>query len=299
MPEREPRPHLRVLVTNDDGIEAPALALLAARLRDHGHEVQVAAPYVEQTGCGASIGKMDDGVLVAMKEVSLANAPGVPAVAVDAPPALAVLAACEGVFGLPPDVVVSGTNAGYNTGPVVLHSGTLSAALTAAANGLPGIALSSARHGTHGFATAAELCARTLLTMVARIAPRSALNINVPDLPLDRLAGVRATMLGTRSLVSIGVAREDRALRLHRVPSSEEAEVDSDMEAVRSGYVSVTEVHGGVRDLAQTSRLTEALDALLWPGAPAAPANEGVAHVRTELSPQGRRRHGCRARSGP
>lgn len=144
-----------------------------------------------------------------------------------------------------------------------MHSGTLSAALTAAANGLPGIALSSSRQPSHGFTTAAELCARGLADMVARIAPQSALNINIPDLPLDQLAGVRATRFGVRSLVSIGVAREDSQLRLHRVRAEGDAEEDSDMEAVRRGYVSVTEVHGGVRDLAQTAQVTKALEALL------------------------------------
>lgn len=255
--------HLRVLLTNDDGIDAPALAMLAARLSAYGHDVQVAAPYDEQTGCGASVGRMDDGVVVAMKDVTLVGAPGVPAMAVDAPPSLAVLAACQGVFGQPPEVVVSGTNAGYNTGTVVMHSGTLSAALTAAAHGLPGIALSSSRRPAHGFATAAEFCARSLSQVVESIPARSALNINVPDLPLTELVGVRPTRFGARSLVTIGVARDGDALRLHRLRSDHEAEPDSDMEALRHGYVSVTEVHGGVRDLAQTSRVTQSLQACL------------------------------------
>lgn len=254
---------LRVLVTNDDGIDAPALAILAQRLSSRGFDVHVAAPYNEQTGCGASVGQMDDDVLVATKDVTLTDAPDVPAVAVDAPPALAVLAACQGAFGRRPDVVVSGTNAGYNSGPVVMHSGTLSAAMTAAANGLPGVALSSARHAAHGFNTAAELCARGLNLMVESMAPRSALNINVPDLPLEELAGVRASMFGTRSLVSIGVTREVDGLRLNRIGADGDAEDDSDLAAVRRGYVSVTVVHGGVRDMDLPRRLADALTALV------------------------------------
>lgn len=134
MPESR---RLRVLVINDDGIDAPALSLLATRLTASGHDVQVAAPYDEQTGCGASLGRMDDGVLVALKDVRLTAAPDVPAVAVDAPPALVVLAACQGVFGPPPEVVVSSVNDGFNTGTVVMHSGRTSPSSSSLASARP------------------------------------------------------------------------------------------------------------------------------------------------------------------
>lgn len=286
MPDSEAGRRLRVLVTNDDGIRAPALALLAQVLSAAGHEVQVAAPAVEQTGCGASVGQVD-GSLVSVQDVELAGAPGVPALAVAAPPALAVLAACQGQFGRPPDVVVSGTNVGYNTGSAVLHSGTLSAALTAAVNGIPGIALSTARDAGIGFATAAELCASGLGVMVRSLAARTVLNVNVPDLPLAELAGVRATRFAAHSLVSLGVAREADGLRLHRLWSSKPSEDDSDVEAVRQGYVSVTTAFAGVRGPEPEAALASALAVRLPQGAAQAPAETDEATVTGQLTTPG------------
>ena len=242
---------LRVLLTNDDGINAPALGRLARRLSHAGHQVQVVAPYDEHSGCGASIGRMRDGLRVSTKEVVLVDAPDVPALAVDAPPALGVLAGCSGMYGPSPQVVVSGINDGLNTGPTVLHSGTLGAALTAAANGVPGIALSTERGAADGFATAEDFCVSGLEALVAALGPGLAANINVPDLPTHELGGIRATSLAEHSLVSIGLSAEQNVLRLDRkwLETAEPDSSDSDVSTIRAGFISVTVVHGGVRDL--------------------------------------------------
>jgi 5'-nucleotidase len=239
---------LHVLITCDDGVHAPALDLLAARLDAAGHAVQVVAPAVEHSGCGASLGPMRDGLVIAAKQVSLPRT-GIVATAVDAPPALGVLAGCQGLFGSRPDVVVSGINSGFNTGPMVLHSGTLGAAMTAAAHGIPAIALSTERNAVHGFAAAAEFCARWLEPMTRLAAELSATNVNVPDLPFDEFAGVRATTLGRHSLVSIAITPDQDGLRLHRNRSAKPLAAETDVETVRDGYVSVTTVYAGVHDL--------------------------------------------------
>jgi 5'-nucleotidase len=249
-----------VLVTNDDGVDAPALAVLAAQLHDAGHDVQVAAPLVEHTGCGASLGPIREGLLIEAKATQLDGCSDVPAVAVDAPPALAVLAAFQGRFGPPPDVVVSGTNSGFNTGPAVLHSGTVGAALTAAAQGVAGVALSTERNARHGFVTAARFCALALPDLVYLAGERSALSINVPDLPFADLAGVRATGLGEASLVSIAVTHDGDGLRLHRVRGGNTGAAGGDVAAVRAGHVSVTRLLGGLKhlpvDVSALDRLT-------------------------------------------
>jgi 5'-nucleotidase len=239
---------LRVLVTNDDGVHAPALDVLAARLGVAGHAVQVVAPPEEHSGCGASIGRMQERLVIATKQVSLPRS-GIMATAVDAPPALAALAGCQGLFGPRPDVVVSGINSGFNTGPMVLHSGTLGAAMTAAAHGVPAIALSTERDAMHGFATAAEFCARWLESMTRSATELSATNVNVPDLPFDELAGARATTLGRHSLVSIAITPDEGGLRLRRSRSAKALAADTDVEAIRDGYVSITKIYAGVRDL--------------------------------------------------
>src|ERR1700745_4419857 len=107
---------MRILVTNDDGIDAPGLAALVGKLVAVGRDVAVAAPSSERSGSGTSLGGVYDGAPVAVTDHVLPAAPSVPAVGVYGPPGLAVLAACVGAFGAAPDAVISGVNAGPNTG---------------------------------------------------------------------------------------------------------------------------------------------------------------------------------------
>lgn len=261
----EPAGHarLRVLVTNDDGIGAPALPILARHLSAAGHDVQVAAPSVEYTGCGASIGRMGANELIPLTEASLPGAPGVAAVAVAGPPALAVLAACLGLIGRRPDVVVSGTNSGFNTGPAVLHSGTLGAALTAVANGVPAIALSSERDAVHGYVSAAEFGTRHLAALMAALPAEATFNINVPDVPYPDLLGVRLTRLAERSLVAVTVTTEAGGLRLKRLRDERPREGDTDVGAIAARLVSITTIFGGVRDMAPRSLADRGLEELV------------------------------------
>ena len=133
---------MRVLVTNDDGIEAPGLHALADAASAAGHDPVVVAPSGDHSGCGGSIGSLAKGARIMYEHVTLPT--GMGGVAVDGPPALCVIAACLGGFGRRPDAVVSGVNPGTNTGRAVLHSGTVSAALTALTFSRPGVAISLA-----------------------------------------------------------------------------------------------------------------------------------------------------------
>ena len=260
---------MRILISNDDGIRAPALPILASRLAREGHDVLVAAPLEAHSGCGASIGKVEDGQVFSVAEVSVPGAEGIPAFAIDGPPAFIVLAAVQGVLGKPPDVVITGPNAGVNLGPLTLHSGTLGAALTAASNGLPGIALSTQKRARYGYASAADFCALNLEKLLDFMADDCALNINVPDLPLKEVAGLRLTRFAPKSLYTIVLAEDpehpetsagkrhmfvkleyDREGASHRKWRSESAEPDdSDAGAIIDGYISVTVVHGGLRHI--------------------------------------------------
>lgn len=262
---------MRILITNDDGIGASALPILASRLAREGHAVQIAAPLEGYSGCGASIGKVAEGQIVSVARVTLPGAEGLPAFAVDGPPAFIVLAAVQGFFGERPDVVVSGPNSGLNLGPLVMHSGTLGAAITAASNGLPGIALSTEKRARYGFTTAAEFCARNLEALLDSMGTESALNINVPDLPLNQIPGVRQTRFAPRSLVAIVLAEDGHAPQasagtrsmcvsldydvdglMHRKWRTGSGEQDdSDAGAIIDGLISVTVVHGGLRHVSE------------------------------------------------
>ena len=133
---------MKVLVTNDDGIDAPGLHALARALVAAGHDVVVVAPARDMSGSGAAIGQVHLDQSIDARRVELPGLDGVPAYALDGAPGLCVLAARLGGFGDPPDVVMSGINPGCNTGRAVLHSGTVGAALTAANFGVRGLAVS-------------------------------------------------------------------------------------------------------------------------------------------------------------
>ncbi|HEX6419956.1 MAG TPA: 5'/3'-nucleotidase SurE [Acidimicrobiales bacterium] len=133
---------MKVLVTNDDGVESVGLHALVRALVGSGCDVVVAAPDRDMSGSGAAIGQIHMDEHIDAKPVDLPGLEGVPAYAVDGPPGLCVLAARLGGFGAVPDLVVSGINPGCNTGRAVLHSGTVGAALTAANFGCKGIAVS-------------------------------------------------------------------------------------------------------------------------------------------------------------
>ena len=133
---------VRILVTNDDGIDSPGLRELACVVHELGHDVVVAAPHQEASGtsCSPSSVQQDGRTVVERRELDGDGL--VPAYSVVASPAFISLIALRSVFGPPPDMVVSGINDGPNTGRAVIHSGTVGAALTAATYGARGLAVS-------------------------------------------------------------------------------------------------------------------------------------------------------------
>ena len=133
---------MRILVTNDDGVDSPGIHALAAALVADGHDVFVVAPTDDRSGAGASIGRMIDAGPPPVERHVWDELPDLPVHAIDAPPAMAVFATCLGAFGDLPDLIASGINPGANTGHLVLHSGTVGATLTGAGYGIPGIAVS-------------------------------------------------------------------------------------------------------------------------------------------------------------
>jgi 5'-nucleotidase len=178
---------MRVLVTNDDGIESPGLRVLAAAIASEGADVLVAAPAIDNSGMGAAIGPLHVTGQVRFSTVAIEGVPG-DAFAVEGPPALCVLAACLGGWGRRPDVVVSGINLGANTGRAVLHSGTVGAALTALNFGVPGLAVSQVHGDQVQWASAATLAAG-LLDRLAALRPPVVLNLNVPNASVDEIGG--------------------------------------------------------------------------------------------------------------
>jgi 5'-nucleotidase len=236
---------VRVLVTNDDGVNAPGLAVLARALRAAGHDLVVAAPLVDFSGSGAAIGPVHLTNGVTFEEVEIEGLEGVPVYGLDGPPALAVVAARLGGFGPPIDLVVSGVNPGNNTGRAVLHSGTVGATLTAANVGVSGVAVSVGWNERPQFATGAAV-AVAAVAWIRRAPARTVLNINTPDLPLDQVRGIRAATLATFGTVrTTFVGTGDGRLELEMQETTEvELAPDSDTALVRDGFVAVTSLVG-------------------------------------------------------
>ena len=176
----------RILLTNDDGIDSPGLRMLAWALSEAHDDVIVAAPAADMSGAGTGIGRYDPADPAGLRRVEI---DALEAYAVEGPPGLAVMAAALGAFGRRPDLVVSGPNAGINTGHSVLHSGTVGAALTAQTFGGSGLAVSLAPSEPWYWETAVEV-ARAATEWVLHQPRGTMLNVNVPARHIDELAGI-------------------------------------------------------------------------------------------------------------
>jgi 5'-nucleotidase len=240
-----PQPHpVRVLVTNDDGVSSPGIAALARALVDAGHDVVVAAPLDDRSGSGAGIGPMHLNEHIIVESAEITGLPRVPAFGVEGPPALAVMAARLGAFGEPPAIVASGVNPGCNTGRSVLHSGTVGAALTAANFGISGLAVSIDVGQAYHFETAGEL-AVALIEWLAGQPPRTVINLNVPNLPLADVRGVRPARLAPFGTVRAAIAEHRHGkLQLEMRATGVELSPDTDTALVQAGFAAVTAIAG-------------------------------------------------------
>ena len=237
---------MRIQVTNDDGIESEGLHVLAAALGETGHDVFVAAPNRDWSGSGASLGSISSDERIGVAEVEVPGCGGMPAWAVAGPPALTVLAARLGAFGDPPDLVVSGINAGLNTGRSILHSGTVGAALTGQNFGLSGLAVSVAASDVWHWQTAAD-CAVGVLDHLIGAPARTVLNLNVPAAPPGTLPGVRWARLAPFGAVRAATAGTgDGHLQLELRLSDHRPAPDTDQGVVEGGYAALTTLVGVV-----------------------------------------------------
>ncbi|WP_188037631.1 5'/3'-nucleotidase SurE, partial [Actinotalea sp. JY-7885] len=222
---------MRALVTNDDGIDSPGLAVLAQVAAAAGYEVVVAAPATEYSGASASLfGIERDGRVVVEPRRAPGLADDVESYAVAAAPALITfLAAYEG-FGPRPDLVLSGVNRGPNTGNAVIHSGTVGAATSAVTHGIRAMAVSIITAHPEHWATAGVVASHALGWLEAREPRAGVLNLNVPDLPAHRLRGIRVAPLADFGAVEARIDRPgaDGAVRVRYAELDPTADAGSD-----------------------------------------------------------------------
>lgn len=247
---------MRILVTNDDGIDSIGLHVLARALKPFG-EIVVAAPDREYSGASASVGPIP-----LTTEKHKAHIEGIDeAWAVSGPPGLIVLLATIGGFGPPFDLVVSGINPGANAGSPVYISGTVGAAVTARMRGITGVAVSVASKKSQlgqavreedidlGWESAAEIAARVVSSLVENPLPEpGVLNINVPNMEVSDMKGWIRTEIGSnfaRTLPKVTVKPiaghdDSHYVIMNLGESLPPPSIETDLGAVGRGYVAVT-----------------------------------------------------------
>jgi 5'-nucleotidase len=228
----------RVVVTNDDGIDSPGLRRLAATL-SIDFDVVVAAPKHDMSGSGTGIGRfeVDKGVATTPVDIEEASA----AYAIDGPPGLAVMAAALGAFGPRPALVVSGVNAGINTGHSIIHSGTVGAALTAHTFEMKGLAVSLDQSDPWHWDTAVRYARAASHWLLARKTGPHVLNVNVPARPIDEVSGTHWADLDEFGYIRVAT-HDVEGDRLQFVVRARESRSDPATDTVlcSEGYVTVT-----------------------------------------------------------
>ncbi len=247
----------RALITNDDGVTASGIRWLAQAAVNAGLDVVVAAPDYEASGSSAALTAVYKDRRLAVTRTELRDLPG-EAYGVEASPGYIVMLAVIEAFGPRPDLVLSGINRGANTGHVVLHSGTVGAALTAANYGIAAMAVSldippvkdkgasmaeyftGRESDSLHWETASEL-ARQCLSIVDNLPRDSVLNLNVPNRSLNTLAGVRQATLAPFGHVQMTVAESGEGfVRTAIERSTERLQPGTDVALLSQGFATAT-----------------------------------------------------------
>jgi len=234
---RDRRP--RILCTNDDGIHAPGLDILVEVAKQLG-DVTVVAPDRQQSATSHSLT-----VHRPLRVTRIDESRHV----IDGTPTDCVLIAVNSLMQEPPDFVFSGVNHGPNMGEDVLYSGTVAAAMEGTILGIPAVAVSFASRAVDRLEGYGPTLAGILNSLIGRpdFPDETFFNINLPDIPVDELKGVRITTLGRRVYSDSLTRREDPSGReyfwIGGGVSSWSGRGDSDFRAVRAGYASVTPLH--------------------------------------------------------
>ncbi|MCL6618847.1 5'/3'-nucleotidase SurE [Thermomonas hydrothermalis] len=235
---------MRILVSNDDGVDAPGIQILAQGLRDAGHEVMVVAPDRDRSGASNSL-TLDAPIRVVRLDASTWKVYGTPTDCVHV-----ALSGMLDALGLQPDMVVSGINNTANLGDDVIYSGTVAAAMEGRFLGLPSVAVSLVTEDHLGRHYSSAV--RAVLAIVERLRrdplPASTiLNVNVPDRPWDEIRGFATSRLGHRHRAEPCIPQVDARGRqwwwVGAAGDEQDAGPGTDFHAVRSGQIAITPLH--------------------------------------------------------
>lgn len=239
--------NIKILVSNDDGIDAPGIYALANELKKIGNII-VAAPDKQQSAVGHAITM--NYPLRAQKFYKHGKYFGY---AIDGTPADAVKLAVSSLLKEKPDLIVSGINHGANTAISIIYSGTVSAATEGTILGIPSMAVSLTTYGKPDFKYAAKV-ARKIASIVLKkgLPSGTLLNVNVPPIPEKEIKGIKITRQSSAKWHDWFESRRDPNNKeyfwLTGRLVDKEKQSDTDLYAVENKYVSVTPIHYDLTD---------------------------------------------------
>lgn len=227
----------RILISNDDGYQAAGIQCLARALAEVA-QITVVAPDRNRSGASNSL-TLDSPIRATTISDNI--------VSVDGTPTDCVHLAITGLLEREPDMVISGINAGANMGDDVLYSGTVAAAMEGRFLGLPALAVSLAGEELSHYETAAKVVLQLLRSLDKHALPADTLlNINVPDVPWEKLKGIQATRLGRRHKSEPVIKQLDPRGRpvywVGPVGAEEDAGPGTDFYAVNQHFASVSPI---------------------------------------------------------
>ena len=248
---------MHILLSNDDGVQAKGLTLLAESLTRIAR-LDVVAPDRNRSGASNSL-TLDSPIHVRTMENGFYSVEGTPTDCVH----LAV----TGLLAEMPDAVVAGINSGPNLGDDILYSGTVAAATEGRFLGLPAIAISLASEHSKHYETAALVAKQLVQQVLADPLPANTiLNVNVPDVPLKKLMGFEVTRLGTRHRAEPTIkTTSPRGKTIYWVgPPGEEEDAGpgTDFHAINNNKVSITPLQIDLTDYNAFNYLSEWIDSL-------------------------------------
>ncbi len=224
---------MKILISNDDGVEAKGIKVLAKHL-SKDHEVIVVAPNENKSASSSSLTLNKP-----LKPIQVGNN----IYSIDATPSDCVHLALCGFLDEDIDLVVTGINFGPNLGDDVIYSGTVAGAIEGRFLGLPSIAISLASWKGKNFETAG-IIAKKLISKIhhAQLSHDTILNVNVPDIPLKDIQGFQTTRLGKRHMSEEAVPDKDDPSLYWIGENGKEADnsIGTDFHAIKNNYVSVT-----------------------------------------------------------
>jgi 5'-nucleotidase len=235
---------LNILISNDDGIYSKGIYELAKALKSLG-KVFVVAPDKEQSATGHAITMHQP---LRSKKIIFFDT-DIDAWWVSGTPADCIKLGIETLIGVKPDIIVSGINNGENLGTDIIYSGTVSAALEGSIFSIPAFAVSYAKHGERDFSKAAEYALQIIKQSLNYKLPKDIiLNINIPDLSIVKnVKGIKITELGVKKYKNNFEERKDPRGNSYYWLAGEliESEIgeNTDINAVKNGYISITPIH--------------------------------------------------------